>query len=289
MSRSEIPDSSWSDIKVERDALVGHLPEDQFLKKLLKGVTRVARDKCNPIRGNLAASGLREIVGHVLHSLAPDEEVKGCVWFKQAPDTKTVTRRQRANYIVHAGLPDKFVKETLNLDVQEHVQSLLKTMGKLHSKAHVQAETILYEDQDVRGMIQKVLFGLRNLLDAAAESRERVEHALAEVVYNAILDNLILNTIQELDELSSHTSVRGHHIDTIEVREMTATKIGYHITGEVETELQYGSNSDVRNDMGFRQDASYPYSAMITSSPREPLEIYSDDVTLEVDTRGFFK
>ncbi len=284
MSRSEIPDSSWSDIEVGRDALVGHFPKDQFLKKLLKGVTRVARDKCNPIRGNLAASGLREIVGYVLHSLAPDEEVKGCVWFEQAPDTNTVTRRQRANYIVHAGLPDKFVKETLNLDVREHVQSLLKTMKKLNSRTHVKAETILYKDQDVRGMIQKVLFDLRNLLDAAAESRERVEHPLAEVVYNAIF-----NTIQELDELSSHTSVRGHHIDTIEVREMTATKIGYHITGEVETELQYGSNSDVRNDMGFRQDASYPYSAMITSSPREPLEIYSDDVTLEVDTRGFFK
>mgnify|MGYP001799887981 CR=1 FL=1 len=38
--------------------LLEFFPDDQFLKKLVKGVMRVARDKKNPIRGNLVASGL---------------------------------------------------------------------------------------------------------------------------------------------------------------------------------------------------------------------------------------
>jgi hypothetical protein len=66
------------------------------------------------------ASGLREATGHVLHSLAPDSEVRRCVWFKQAKDTPTVTRRQRTNYIVQAGLPDEFVKKTLRINVSDY-------------------------------------------------------------------------------------------------------------------------------------------------------------------------
>ena len=136
MSASNTQNISWNDIDALRTDLVKHFPEDRFFRELLKGVMRVARDKRNPIRGNLVASGLREVIGHVLHSLAPDEDVRSCVWFEQAPDTNTVTRRQRANYIVHAGLPDTFVEETLKLDVQEFVQPLLDAIYAL-SKATV--------------------------------------------------------------------------------------------------------------------------------------------------------
>jgi hypothetical protein len=37
----------------------------------------------------------------------------------QATDTKTVTRQQRASYIVKAGLPDDFVSGTLGIDVRD--------------------------------------------------------------------------------------------------------------------------------------------------------------------------
>ncbi|HUD92790.1 MAG TPA: hypothetical protein VMR39_14525, partial [Sphingobium sp.] len=89
--------ATWNDINSLRADLVRYFPEDRFLRTILKGAYRIARDKSNPIRGNLVASGLREIVGHVLHNLAPGEEVRRCIWFEQATDTKTVTRRQRAN------------------------------------------------------------------------------------------------------------------------------------------------------------------------------------------------
>jgi len=259
------------------------------MKKLVKGVMRVARDKKNPIRGNLVASGLREIIGHILHSLAPDDSVRECVWFVQARDTKTVTRRQKAHYIVHAGLPEDFVKEVLKLEMTDFTKPLLDAFDTLNKSTHVRSETIVCKGTVVREMIIEVFESLLDLLRAAADGREEIARATASVMQNAVFESLISETIQELDELSTHTTVDGHYIDTVEVRSLTATKLEYAITGQVEVELQYGSNSDVRNDIGFRQDDSYPYHAVILSNPAKPMEIQPNDITIQVDNSSFFE
>lgn len=269
--------------------LLEWFPDDGFLKKLVKGVIRVARDKKNPIRGNLVASGLREVTGHILHSLAPDDEVRDCVWFVQAKDTKTVTRRQKAHYIVHAGLPEDFVKDVLKLEMTDFTKPLLDVFEALNKSTHVRSDTILHKGYVVRQLISEVFASLLDLLQAAAAAREEIVRETADVMHNALFENLISETIQELDELSTHTTVDGHYIDAVEVRSLTATKIEYAITGQVEIELQYGSNSDVRNDIGFRQEDSYPYYAVILSNPAQPMEIQPHDVTLQVDNSSFFE
>lgn len=269
--------------------LLEFFPDDQFLKKLVKGVMRVARDKKNPIRGNLVASGLREVTGHILHSLAPDDAVRDSVWFVQAKDTKTVTRRQKAHYIVHAGLPEDFVKDALKLEMTDFTKPLLDAFEALNKSTHVRSETIVRKGSVVRQMIHEVFESLLDLLHAAAAGREEIVRATAGVMHNAVFENLISETIQELDELSTHTMVDGHYIDTVEVRSLTATRIEYAITGQVEVELQYGSNSDVRNDIGFRKDDSYPYHAVILSNPAKPMEIQPSNITLQVDNSSFFE
>jgi hypothetical protein len=113
-------------------------------------------------------------------------------------------------------------------------------------------------------MFHEVLLGIDGLLEAARASRDAVKQAVADIMHNAVFDNLISDTIQELDEISTHTTIDGHYIDTVEVVEINATEIGYRVTGQVEVELQYGSNSDVANDIGYRQDDSYPYVASVT-------------------------
>ena len=289
MSASNVQYISWNDIEALRTDLVEHFSDSRFLRKVLEGVMRVARDKRNPIRGNLVASGLREVIGHVLHTLAPDDEVRSCVWFEQAADTNTVTRRQRANYIVHAGLPHEFVRGTLKLNVSHIVQPVLDTIDGLSKATHIRSETIVDKGWQVRKMIRDVLLGLRGLLDAAAASREEMRRVIADVMHHAVFDRLIAETIQELDELSTHTVVDGHYIDTVEVKKITATRICYVITGHVDVELQYGSDSDVRKDIGFRQDASYPYNATVLSKSAKPLDIDSDDVEVFVDNSSFFE
>lgn len=288
MSKKGTGNISWKYIKSLRTDLLARFPNDRFLEKLLAGVTRTGRDKKNPIRGNLVASVLREVIGHVLHSLAPDGQVRDCVWFEQAKDTDTVTRRQRAKYIVFAGLPGDFVEQRLRLNIDDFVDPLLDAIKALNKATHVRSETIVYKGRKVRFMVQDVLGGVINLLEAASASREELKQALASVMHDAVFQNLISDTIPDLDELSTHTTIDGHYIDKVEVCAMDARRITYEITGQVEVDLQYGSNSDVKNDIGFRQDDSYPYRAIIVSEAAKPLDIHSGNVELTVDNSSFY-
>lgn len=265
------------------------MPKDRFFDTVLEGCFRVARDRDNPLRGNFAASGLREAIGHVLHSLAPDEDVRACVWFIQATDTKTVTRQQRASYIVKAGLPDEFVSDTLDIDVRDYTTPLIEVMDGLNRATHVRADTILSKGSKIRVMIQDVLRGLDQLLEAANESREAITHAVADAMQEAVFEKLISETIDELDELSTHTTVDGHNIDKVTVTKLNSQDISYRVEGEVEVELQYGSNSDVKNDIGFRQDGSYPYVVTVTCAVARPMAIRVDDLNISVDNRSFYE
>jgi len=279
----------WKDVEVARRELLALVTRDRFLKKICKGAIKAGRDKTNPIRGNLVASALRELATHVLHSLAPDDEVRRCVWFEQARDTKTVTRGQRARYIVQAGLPDDFVKEKLKVDAGAVARPLLEALDKLHKATHVRAETVVYKGSSVRKMLYNVLSEIRALLEEAGQARALIKDAVAQALHNAVLESLILETIQELDELSTHTRVDGHMIEEIRVRRLDSTKIEYRISGEVEVELQYGSNSDVANDIGMRSDDSYPYTAKVSAAAAKPLEIDADAIRLTVDTSSFYE
>ena len=278
----------WADVEDARRDLIALMPRDLFLKKLCKGAIKVGGDKTNPIRGNLVASVLRELAGYVLHSLAPDDEVKRCVWFEQAKDTTTITRGQRARYIVQAGLPDDFVKEKLKVDPAAMAKPLLDAMNKLHKATHVRAETVVRKGSAVRDMLYEVLSELQALLENAREARHSIKDAVGAALHNAVFESMILDTIQELDELSTHTRVNTHWIDVIEVRRLDATEIEYRVTGEVEVELQYGSNSDVANDIGMRSDDSYPYKAKVVAEARKPLDIDAEAIRLTVDTSSFY-
>ena len=289
MSDSKVLNFSWKELATLRTDFEELIPDSDFLKTVLDGVTRVGREKGNPIRGNLVACGLREVIGHVLHTLAPDEDVKSCVWFKQSPETNSITRRQRANYIVHAGLPHEFVEQTLKLDVQHDIQFLLDAMNELSRAAHVRPETIVNKGREVREMIHVVLDSLCCLLKTAKSSREQMQYVIADVMRESVFERLISESIEEITELATHTAVVGHEIDKIEVRNMDATRICYVITGNVDVELQYGSDTDVRNDIGVQLDDSFPYRASISSKAAKPLEIRSDDVELVVDNRSFYE
>jgi hypothetical protein len=280
---------SWRNLMQLRRAVRKRMRKDRFFETVLAGCFRVGQDKGNPLRGNFLASGLREAIGHVLHSLAPDEEVRACIWFVQAKDTPTVTRQQRASYIVRAGLPDQFVSDTLKIDVRKYTKPLIEMMDGLSKATHVRSDTILSKGTKIRQMVQDVLLGIDQLLQAAADSREAITGAVANVMDAAVFKKFIFETIQELDELSTHTTVDDHQIDEVSVTKLDSVEIRYRVTGEVMVQLQYGSDSDVDNDMGVRLDDSYPYVATITCAVAQPMDVRADNLDVMVDNQSFFE
>jgi hypothetical protein len=110
--RGSLP--SWPELRNQAQAFLREFPDDAFMSTVLEGALQVGESD-NPIRGNLCALALREITGHLLHTLAPDARVSNCCWYKQEEGTQRPTRQQRGTYIVQGGLPIEFVTDTCSL------------------------------------------------------------------------------------------------------------------------------------------------------------------------------
>ncbi|WP_027528712.1 hypothetical protein [Bradyrhizobium sp. Ec3.3] len=70
-----------------------------------------------------------------------------------------------------------------------------------------------------------------------------------------------METLQELDELSTHTTFDKHHVGDVRVVSIDDEFIDLVVRGTVYVELQYGSSSVLGNDMGAIMSDSHPYTA----------------------------
>ena len=66
-----------------------------------------------------------------------------------------------------------------------------------------------------------------------------------------------------------------------QVWRLDVTQIEYRVTGEVDFELQCGSDSDV--------DDSYPYKAKAVAAVGKPLDIDTQAIRLTADTSSFYE
>lgn len=278
----------WSEIRAKGESLAAEHPDDHFMKTVLDGAFLVGESE-NPIRGNLCAAAMRELTGHVLHSMAPDQRVTACGWFEPVKDTKGPTRLQRVTYIVQGALPKDFVENVLKLDLSKIARPLLKTIERLNRSTHVREETILDDDEEIRVLVDDSLDGLLDIYDAARTCREEVHRSLRTEVFDTVLDAFLSETFQELDELSTHTSVDGHEIDNYTITFFNDEFIELAVAGTVYVELQYGSRSDIRNDMGAILSDSYPYAASMKARVVEPQRILRDSVVVSVDNSAFYE
>lgn len=279
----------WRDLTRQGKALRRRRPRDRFMRALIDGALAVGRDKDNPIRGNLFAAAMRELVTHLLHTLAPDGEVTACAWYAPEPKTNGPTRRQRASYICRAGLPDAFVADDLGLDIASVTKPLIATVDQLHKLTHLKPHSILADGKTIRILAAEVFDALEELFEAAAECRRAVVDELKEHIDRALFDSMISEAINNLDALSTHTTVEGHESEEIEVLEMNHELIAFAVSGSIYVELQYGSNSDLHNDMGAVMSDSFPYKATLEAKAADPSKPLAKSVKLTVDESSFYE
>jgi hypothetical protein len=228
---------------------------DQFSRDLLAGSLMVANDHNNPVRLHLAAAGLRELFGHVLHSDAPDENVRECSWFKQDPNTKTVTRRQKAIYATQGGLSDALV-EHLGLNVDDLHRAAIRSIEALNKATHVRPETLVNDEASIKAFIGDALRALDGLISSFSQGRNAVKAALVDDVYRAMSDALIERTFDDIDVLAG----KGYEIDPwiddaeIEVEALLSQVIVVRFSGIAHVTLHYGSKHDaaeIEHDFPF--------------------------------------
>jgi hypothetical protein len=288
VAKATVAPPAWDAIDCQAQRLRDRRPLDDFADKVLTGALRTARDEGNPIRGNLFAAASRELTTHLLHDLAPEDQVRACAWFVQAKDTMTVTRAQRAAYITHGGMTPDYVEKTLGLHADDFVKPLTEAMDELNKRTHLKANTVLADDIAIRGLAADIFDSIEGLLDMAEECRSSVISELRGQIDQQIIDRMIGEVIGELDELSTHTQIEGHDTEEIEIAGIGPNQIRFGVSGTVYVTLQYGSGSDRRNGDGASMSDNYPFTATVITQAADPAK-FEEIVDLEVDTSSFYE
>lgn len=243
----------------------------------------------NPLRLNNFSTAFRELVRDVFDHLAPNEQIKHCSWYVPEASSETgVTRAHRVSFVIHGGLTPQFAEDELNIDVQNERKELVKTVATLSKFTHVTPETFNRPAEDVNRYVSDACSALHGVLVAADGARAVLVDAISGEIEEEVVAAVISETIMAVDEIASHHSIDRVEIGEIEVTDIGATEIEFLVHGSIGVELQWGSNSDVRNDNGAVMAQSFPLSMKLRSSVNDPKAVEGVEDSLSVDTSDWY-
>lgn len=242
-----------------------------------------------PLCFNNFGYALRELLRHVFHRLAPDEQIKRCDWFKPDSTSKsTITRAHRSKYILQGGLSDYFVRQILKVEIRPAIQDVLAAFEVLNKFTHVNSDTFNLDQGDVTVHAAACLEATSSLIDKIGVCRGALLQKLAAALDQHILNKAIADVIGDLDELATHHLIEGVYTESTEVMDIGSNDLRIEVQGYVEVELQYGSGSDVRNDIGTVMSDSFPFSADLRVEFTRPLGKSTIVSNFKVDTSSWY-
>jgi hypothetical protein len=257
---------------------------DDYSRSVLDGATFALAHNANPLRLNFFSTAMRMLFEHMMDSLAPRDKVVRCSWFKAETEDGRPTRAQRALYAIQGGFTSRFVNEQLGVDPAPLAKALRSAIDELSKQIHGRENTISADLAEQDALAGGTLDAMTAFLDAARETRDEVLRPVQEALDDAAIDAMMFETIQDMDELSSHYSLEEVYVDRTVVHEIGPDAIVYRSTGSVSVTLQWGSNSDLRRGEGAELDQSFPFQCDMTLPLDHPWDLDMAETAAGVDT-----
>ena len=261
---------------------------DGFEKDLLNASFENLKAIKNPLRFNNFAYSLRELVRHVLTRLSPDKNILKCPWYTNETDKKDgITRKQRAYYAVQGGLDDEYVKNELEIEVDEIHSDLIKAINELSKYTHIGPKTFDLPPEKVDELTNETLESVLAFLKTIENCKKSITDTLWEHIDSAVVDETLRETILSIDHLATH-----HFIDEVYTGEIIISSIDHEFiyfqaNGSIGCELQWGSNSDLKKGDGAILPQSFPFICELISPIEAPDEVETIEDSLCVDTSSW--
>lgn len=262
--------------------------KSEFENQLFDACLQNFADTVNPLRLNNFAYAMRELTRHILKRLAPDECVLQCSWYRnETQDENGITRQQRSYYAVQGGLTDAYINDTLELDVKAIHDNLNSAIRLLSKYTHIEQKNFNLPNEEADTLVTDTLEAVFNFLVLIDDCREMIISNLWEQVQSSTMEEILRETILEIDELCSHHFIDEVYTDDIRIHEINNKNIIFHASGTIGSEMQWGSNSDLRHDIGHVARETFPFTCSLLS-PIEDLNIVEVmENSLVVDTEEY--
>ncbi len=276
----------------ETDELIKILKSD-FQKELLYASLYNLNDINNKLRFNNFAYSIRELSRHILHTLSPDQDVLNCSWYKnETQKTNGISRGQRIKYAIQGGLEDEFVdRELIEISKINNLKKKVNNSINLLSKyTHINQKTFDITEIEVARLSSEIMKHLIEFAKTILKSRQLIISQIEEKINNEFIEHSISETINEIDILATHHNIEDISVDDTEITKIESDKIIFYAQGFIDVRLQWGSNSDLRNDIGAEMYDSFPYDSILEVTIIESFE--NTDVIINsfnVNTDGWYE
>lgn len=262
--------------------------KSEFENQLFDACIQNLEDTKNPLRLNNFAYSMRELTRHILKRLAPDDNVLKCSWYKNETENENgITRKQRSYYAVQGGLIDSYINDTLELDVKEIHKNLNNAIRSLSKYTHIEPTSFNFSDNKVDTFVTETLEAVFKFLVLIDECREMIISNLWEQIQSTTIDEILRETILEIDALCSHHFIDEVYTDNINIHEINNKNVIFYASGIIGSEMQWGSNSDLRHDIGHVGRETFSFTCSLFSPVEEPDNIEVMEHSLVVDTEDY--
>lgn len=266
---------------------------DSFDKELVDYAFRNLEDKDNPLKLNNFSYVLRELLYRILNRKAPHKEVVKCSWFSPMikKEPSQATKVQQMQYLMLDHFPYEFVKHILGIDTENVADYLNDTLKSMNAYTHVNQRSINLSDVEMNKRVNEICTLFTNLFGVVKKIRSRIHKGVLETIDNNLLETMYVETFNEIDILSTHSTIESYLIHNKEIERVTDKELICKINGEVAVHLQYGSDSDIKNDKGYETSMSFPFTSSFSCTLMENgIENYEiKPGNIEIDTDSFYE
>ncbi|EOI5734558.1 hypothetical protein ACMUBP_003994 [Cronobacter sakazakii] len=263
--------------------------EGEFERQLFDSAIYNLLDVNNQLRFSNYAYALRELFLHVIKRMAPDKNVQSCDWFPGLNEREQVARKDSYKYIIQGGLSDEYVREEFDVNVAGVFPGLRDAFNSLNKFTHISENIFPINDDAGLQMVGEVEGCISALFTKLDECHKEIINKLYEAVSEAAIHSSITETVTSIDILSTHSSVDEVYVDDVKIVEINDTEIVFSVTGSVGVGLQWGSNFDLRNDIGAVGSETFPFTCEVRSPVYAPESLECDEGAFHADTSSWWE
>ncbi|AZB33997.1 pPIWI-associating nuclease domain-containing protein [Chryseobacterium bernardetii] len=265
--------------------------KSEFENELFDASLKNLEDNENKLRYHNFSYSIRELSRHFLNSLAPEERILDCSWFKVETDNGKPTRGQKIKYAIQGGLTDEILAN-LGFDVDELkfiIKEVKTTIDSLSKYTHVNPESFNLTENEIESNSQKVLETFEAFVETIDNYRETLKDFLDGKIEDHMIDTVIYNSYENIDSLAPHYSLEYGEVYEYHISEINDREIIVNVIGSLSVTLEYGSRSERAIGDGLDIGESFPYETQIRYkiSDKFPSDEYEVE-SFDVDTSSWY-
>lgn len=236
-----------------------HIAYDAFLVEFFEAILFNLQIKENKLRFNNFAASMRELLRRFFADHAPSQEVLNCAWYKNITNEENlIARSERMKYYVQGGIADNCLPTKINDSITSAIKSMCDHIKTLNKYTHVEEKTFNLPVNKTDEYIIDVLSGVINTIECANGTKSIVENEINDSIFDEIQEQLFSNIPEEVDALSTHSSIEEISDLSFSISKIDSYKISICGTGFVSCDLVYGSYSENKRDGDIPYSQSFP-------------------------------